>query len=128
MEDRERANLMEEGKLLEQKLQYLGKKLEELTMVLMELGKAKESLKGVKEGNEGLIPIGGEILVESKFISEKVVFPIGAGYYMKMSKEDAEKKIDKLVEDINVRYKRIKEEVMKSETELIDLLRKVQQA
>ncbi len=126
MNEQERAGLMREGQLLEDKLKYLGKELERLSLVLMELEKAKASMDGVKEGSTGLLPIGGEILIETKISSDKVMFPIGAGYYRKMTKEEAKEKINKVIENINNSYKKIKEEVKTSEDQLISLLKKVQ--
>ena len=126
MNEEEKSGLMREGQMLEEKLKYLGKELERLSVVLVELEKARASIEGVGNGNTALLSIGGEILIETKITSEKLVFPIGAGYYKKISKEDAKEKINKVVGKINDSYKKIKEEVKTSETQLINLLRKVQ--
>ena len=125
MNEQERMRLAQEGQIMEEKLKYLGRELEKLTMILVELEKAKGSLEGVEGGKESLINIGGDILIEAEVKSSKVIYPIGAGYYHKMDKTKAKERIEDAIKSIGETHKKIKEEVKKIEGELVNLLRRM---
>ena len=126
MDEKEKAQIAREGQMLEGKLKYLKAELEKLTLTLVELEKAKATINGAKVNEEALVPIGADIMMAVEVKDEHVLVPLGAGYYVRMKKEDALKKIDEGLERLKEVYNRINEEVKASEGQLIDLLRRAQ--
>lgn len=127
LNDQRKMEIAQEGDRLEKKLKYLRSELEKLTLLLVELEKAKASLTAVKKDKESLLSIGGDVLISAKIQEDQILFPIGAGYYVKLEPIQATEKIDFGLSKIKETYKKINEEVKISETHLIELLRKVQE-
>ena len=129
MEDieKERADLIRQGQLLENQLKVLRARLEQLTLALLQIEKAKASATAVERGKEMLLPIGADVLIEATAKSESFYLPVGAGYYIKVGKDKIVDKMELLERKIREEYDKINEEVKKAEDKLVGLIRQYQE-
>ncbi len=124
-EKEERAELIRRGQILESKLKYLSNELEKLGLIMIELQKAKASISSLEKGNETLVGLGGDVLGIFNVSEIKFFFPLGAGYYLKVGREEALERVEKMLNSIEDNHKRLREEIKKSEKELVELIRDV---
>ena len=95
-----------ELELYNQQVKKLQEELGKIEIMKMELMKSIESMEGLKESKELLIPLGGGAFVKAEVIdSEKVIVGAGADVFL-------EKNIDEVIED----FKKSSEELTNAET------------
>jgi prefoldin alpha subunit len=125
MEDNQRALEIEDrARMLDARLRNLRENTERMGQLLMEFEAAKAGINEIKSGKkDAIINAGGGMLVKAKLESDKVVAPMGAGYYASLSPEDALAKVEKLIDAARKNQGAVNEEVNRMEKELVSLLK-----
>lgn len=105
--------------------------LRNLEMIKADYATAKRTLDTMKDmssENEGLIPIGANILLKSK-VSDKdnVLVDIGSNVVIKKSVPEAIARVDSLWEDLNAREKELADNIQFSRAELDKVAPKMQE-
>ncbi|RME78951.1 MAG: prefoldin subunit alpha [Methanobacteriota archaeon] len=120
---KEQEALAYRASVLDQQLKQLRVELEKVMMVLVELEKARTSVKEMKEGEDMLFQVGSGVMARGKLVDAKYLVPAGGGYYVKMSKEEADKKIGESIDRTKDYYNKINAEVKNAEKSLISLMK-----
>ena len=103
-----------ELELYNQQVKKLQEELGKIEIMRLELIKSIESMEGLKESKELLIPLGGGAFVKVEAIdSEKIIFGTGADVFL-------EKNIDEVIED----FKKSSEELNNAETKIKEQIEK----
>ncbi|AEH07351.1 prefoldin subunit alpha [Methanothermococcus okinawensis] len=103
-----------ELELYNQQVKKLQDELGKIEIMKMELMKSIESMNGLKESKEILIPLGGGAFVKAEVIdSENIIVGAGADVFL-------EKNIDEVVED----FKKSSEELTNAETMIKEQIEK----
>ena len=104
-----------ELELYNQQIKKLQDELGKVTIMKMELIKSIESLEGLKESKELLVPLGGGAFVKVSVIDDgKVIVGTGADIFL-------EKDIDEVIED----FKKSADELTNAETMINEQIEKI---
>ena len=104
-----------ELELYNQQVKKLQDELGKVTIMKMELIKSIESLEGLKESKELLVPLGGGAFVKASMIDDgKVIVGTGADIFL-------EKDIDEVIED----FKKSTDELTNAETMINEQIEKI---
>jgi prefoldin alpha subunit len=125
MEEGERQlDIEERARMLDARLRSLRENTERMAQLIMEFEAAKAGIGEIKGGNkDAIINAGGGILIKARLETERVVAPMGAGFYASVTPEDALDKIGKLIESARKNQEAVNGEVKVIEKELVGLLR-----
>ena len=86
-----------------------------------------ENIKNIKEGNELLLPLGGNVFVNATISSVSDVFmDVGSNVILKKSAADAISKLTELLEELSKREKDLVSNIKFYENEMQDLMPKIQ--
>ena len=119
MENQEAQKIAQVYYFLEARLSVLLKNREILINKIIEIEKTIESLKGLKKGNDFILPIGSGTFVFSEKISkEHVLVDIGSNIFVEKSLEDA-------IKVLGERKSRIEDMVSSLENEILDAQQKL---
>jgi prefoldin alpha subunit len=104
-----------ELELYNQQIKKLQDELGKVTIMKMELIKSIESMEGLKESKELLIPLGGGAFVKVEVVNDgKVIVGIGSDVFL-------EKDIDEVIED----FKKSTDELTNAETMINEQIEKI---
>jgi prefoldin alpha subunit len=97
---------------------------------LMDYNKAKitlENINGKDKNDEILVPIGGNTFIHAKTTdTSKVLYNIGAGYVTEKKVEEAIKKIDEKIEELQRSHERTAEMIQNIENQANEVTEKAQ--
>jgi prefoldin alpha subunit len=101
-----------------------------LQAAIVDYNKAKitlEQLSNSDAGTEMLLPIGGSTFINATAKNtSKVLFDIGGGIVTEKTSEDAIKKIDKRIEDLQKNQEKLMEMIQNLQTEATEVYNKAQ--
>ena len=101
-----------------------------LQAAIVDYNKAKmtlEQLSNSDAGTEMLLPIGGSTFIDATAKNtSKVLFDIGGGIVTEKTSEDAIKKIDKRIEDLQKTQEKLMEMIQNLQTEATEVYNKAQ--
>lgn len=122
--DERALDIEERARMLDARLRSLRENTERMAQLIMEFEAAKAGIAEVKSGKkDAIINAGGGILIKARLESERVVAPMGAGYYASLTPEEALAKVGKLIESARKSQEAVNEEVRRIEKELVGLLK-----
>jgi prefoldin alpha subunit len=127
MDKQKEAELAYRASLLDRSLKHLRVELEKVVVFLTELERAKETLK-TKKDSDIMFNVGAGIFGYAVLTKEEYLMPIGFGYYIKTTREEAIKKVEEQIEKTKSYYEKINAEVKKAESELINIMREAREA
>ncbi|KYK21205.1 hypothetical protein AYK24_09475 [Thermoplasmatales archaeon SG8-52-4] len=86
-----------------------------------------EKLNNLESGNELLLPIGGSTFINAKANdTSKVLIDIGGGIVIEKKSEDAIKKIDKRIEDLQKTHEKLIQMIQNIQAETSEIYSKAQ--
>jgi prefoldin alpha subunit len=86
-----------------------------------------ESLRGAKDGDDVLVPLGGGAFVHAKLSNpDRVLATIGQGLHAESTLADALKRVDERIEGVSQAERRLNEELQRVEAEMVDLSARIQ--
>ena len=116
-------NYKEQLNSLDLQAQYLQAAMADYTKAKMTL----EQLSKNDEGVEVLLPIGGSTFINAKAKdTSKVLFDIGSGFIAEKTSEDAIKKIDNRMENLQQTQEKISSMIQKLQAEATEISTKAQ--
>jgi len=117
-------NYKEQLNSLDLQAQYLQAAMADYTKAKITL----EQLSKTEEGVDILFPIGGSTFINAKAKdTSKVLFDVGSGYITEKTSEDAIKKIDKRMENLQQTQEKISAMIQKLQVEAAEISNKAQQ-
>ncbi len=113
--------------LLQTRLTELSKARELLYTQLAEIQKTIESIKGIGEGNEFLIPLGSGVLAFSDSLrKDKFLVEIGSDIFVERTPEEGVKILEKRSEKIKENIKEVEKELIQTQTQMEALVKEIE--
>lgn len=101
-----------------------------LQAVVNEYNKVKitlEEIVKIEKGSEVLLPIGGSTFIQANITNpSKVLFDIGAGIVIEKTSDNAIKKIDKRIEDLQKTHEKLMTIIQNLQNEATEISEKAQ--
>ncbi len=125
MDENERElDIEERARMLDARLRSLRENTERMAQLIMEFEAAKAGIGEVKGGKkDAIINAGGGILIKARIESDRIIAPMGAGFYASVTPEEGQDKIGKFIESARKSQVAVNDEVKIIEKELVSLLK-----
>jgi len=130
-QDEELNRYMALAEYYKEQLSQLDMQLSYLQQAINEYTKSKMTIKNISEkgkDSEVLIPIGGASYINAKVNDpKKILFDIGSGYIVEKGSEDATKKIDDRIEELEKNMKKLGEMRQQTQNQAEEVYQKAQE-
>ena len=117
--------MSEDLKSIEEQLYLLMKVYDSINQRILETSTLIEIVKELKEGN-GLINVSGIFAEGTLTNAKKFIVPVGANYFVEMSKEKVIETLSKQLEKLEEEKNKIKEDIAKLQEKLNKLQTKLE--
>ena len=113
--------------LLQTRLVELTKARDLLYTQLAEIQKTIESIRGIREGNKFLIPLGSGVLAFSDSLKkDKLLIEIGSDVFVERTPEEGIKILEKRNEKIREKIREVEKELIQTQTQMENLLKEIE--
>jgi prefoldin alpha subunit len=117
-----KEELAKKAAIIEQQLTAMQKRLSDMMSLLINIDTMIHMVENAKEGDEALVPVN-MVILPVRLQSDKMLFPVGAGYYLELDKQKLLKKLNEMRGKIQEEYESLSKSMKDLEEQLLLLMK-----